>query len=120
MQPHNVVSGSFHTADTKDWAVLCSIDRSSRILIYRGGVVRGLSEKPHSLSPDRNWIQGGIGFSRAIGAADAKAMAYYHKEFGGPTPPPIDHEGLEESYVGKASTIHYWYDGTWLELVGAD
>ena len=36
-QPHNVVSGRFQERDRLDWAVLCSTDRTSRILIYPDG-----------------------------------------------------------------------------------
>lgn len=42
-----------------------------------------------------------------------------YEAFGGPTPPPIDHDGLDE-YTGKASVVHYWYDGKWLTLQGMD
>ena len=119
-RPHNVISGHFQVPGRKDWAVLCSIDRMSRILMYKGGDVRSLYEKPDSASPDRDWVQGGIGFSRSIGAADSKTITRYNLEFAGPELPPIDHQGLAEMYVGKASTIYYWHDGSWLELQGAD
>ena len=119
-QPHNVVSGRFQERDRLDWAVLCSTDRTSRILIYPDGNVSEAQELPSSQHPNRHWIQGGIGFSRALASADAEHIMRHYTEYGGPEPPPIDHDGLEEAYVGKASTIHYWYQGVWLALQGAD
>jgi hypothetical protein len=118
--PHNVISGYFHVPSRKDWAVLCSVGRTSRILIYQGGDVRASYEMPNSARPDRDWFQTGLGFSRAISVANAKTIVHYQKEFGGPEPPSLDHDGLEERFVEKASMIYYWHDGSWLELQGAD
>ncbi len=44
----------------------------------------------------------------------------YQTEYGGPKPPPIDHQGIEDSTLGKVSVIKYYYRGTWLTLTGAD
>lgn len=119
-RPHNVVNGHFQLPSRLDWAVLCSIDRTSRILIYPGGNVEDLQELPASARPDRDWFQTGTGFSRALASADAKHIVRHYKEYGGPEPPQIDHDGLEEIFVEKASTIHYWHAGSWLMLQGAD
>jgi hypothetical protein len=35
-------------------------------------------------------------------------------------PPRIDHKGIDDAFVGKASEVHYYYRGKWLELQGAD
>ena len=119
-RPHNVVSGYFQRPSRTDWAVLCSVDRTSRILLYPGGQIESLFEMPDSARPDRDWFQTGIGFSRAIASADSESIIGRYKAYGGPQPPPIDHEGLEEIFAGKASTIHYWHEGSWLPLQGAD
>jgi hypothetical protein len=37
--------------------------------------------------------------------ADAKHIASHHQAFGGPTPPPLDHDGIEEHFVEKGSSI---------------
>src|SRR5262245_35348723 len=36
-RPQNVIRGRFFTTAGADWAVLCSRDRISSILVYRGG-----------------------------------------------------------------------------------
>jgi hypothetical protein len=38
----------------------------------------------------------------------------------GPKPPPIDHLGIDDAFLEKASVVHYYYQGKWLQLTGAD
>ena len=121
-KPHNVISGSFAKENQKDWAVLCSRDGISVIIIFWGGAARCPSEIAGSL--DKNWLQGignnKIGFSRAIGPASKEAILKHHKEYGGPTPPPTPHQGIDDYFVGKASVVHYCSNGKWIALTGAD
>ncbi|MEO8658007.1 MAG: hypothetical protein ABI693_06030 [Bryobacteraceae bacterium] len=42
-----------------------------------------------------------------------------YRAYGGPKPPPIDHQGIE-SGGDKASVVLYHYRGKWLTLQGAD
>lgn len=120
--PHNVISGSFIGAGSRDWAVLCSVKGSSRVLIYRGG---GAS-KVDSVARrgDKEYLQSGttgaLEFSRRIYIAEAKAIAEEAKARSGPKPPPLDHDGIGDAFKDKASTIRYYYRGKWLELQGAN
>ena len=75
--------------------------------------------------PDRNYLQnvgpgGVIGFSRALGVADPKFIREHHEWYGGPEPPPLDHDGINDMFVGKASVVWYRHAGRWLQLTGAD
>ena len=122
-EPHNVVSGEFITRGQRDWAVLCSRKRSSSILVFWSGSVRKVSAI--APSPDIGFLQtidggGSIGFSRAIGAVGRDYILKHYHEYGGPKPPKIDHEGINDAYVEKGSVVHYYYLGKWLELQGAD
>ncbi len=121
-EPHNVIEGQFTEPGQFDWAVLCSRNDTSRILVFRGGLADAVDEL-HPVS-DRNYLQvignGRIGFSRFLAVADS---AYIHKNFeryGGPTPPPLDHEGIADVFLEKASQVWYWYVGRWLQLQGAE
>ena len=121
--PHNVIRGEFARKGQTDWAVLCSKDRVSAILVFWGGSVKRVSEVARE--PDRNFLQivdgkEKIGFSRRIGAVGEDFILKYDQAYGGPKPPPINHQGIEDIFDGKASTIHYFYDGKWLRLQGAD
>jgi hypothetical protein len=75
--------------------------------------------------PDRDRLQnvgpvGVIGFSRELGVADPKFIQEHHELYGGPKPPPLDHDGINDMFVGKASVVWYRYQGRWLQLTGAD
>jgi hypothetical protein len=121
-EPHNVIKGRFLSAANRDWAVLCSRDRVSAILVFPNGAIDGVREVEST--PDANWLQGlggsQIGFSRAIAVADARYIISHYEEYGGPKPPPLDHDGINDIFVGKASSVLYWHQGDWLRLQGAD
>jgi hypothetical protein len=75
--------------------------------------------------PDANFLQvvnSGdlVGYSRALGVADPKYMREHFQRYGGPTPPPFDHDGIDDIFVGKGSVVWYWSEGRWLQLQGAN
>ena len=121
-EPHNVVTGRFISAGNADWAVLCSRNRASSILVF----VNGSSESMMELepSPDRQWLQGGAGgsieFSRAIAVASPRYIVEHHEAFGGPELPPLDHDGINDIFIEKGSVVLYWHGGQWHHLQGAD
>ena len=118
----NVVSGHFRTAAQTDWAVLCSVDRVSIILVYWAG--RADSAAELGSTPDKDYLQGvddsKVGFSRAINVVDGRFIRRHYEWYGGREPPPLDHEGIDDAFVEKASSVWYWYEGKWLQLTGAD
>ena len=121
-KPHNVISGSFTERDQKNWAVLCSKNGASSIQIFWGGAAKCPSEIQKS--KDRGSLQGignrKIGYSRAIESISKKSILAYHKAYGGPSPPPISHQGINDIFLEKASVVHYCNEGQWIELTGAD
>jgi hypothetical protein len=119
--PNNVISGEFARAGQTDWAILCSRRRSSSILVFWGGSPKSVSEIARSA--DIGFLQGvgeGIGFSREIGIADRKLILECYREYGGRKPPAIRHHGIQDAFVDKFSSVHYFHRGRWLELQGAD
>lgn len=121
--PHNVVRGRFTSGAQTDIAVLCSRQRVSAILVFRGGTTDAVSELGER--PDSDFLQavtagGVVGFSRALGSADPKYIQDHHRQYGGPTPPPLDHDGINDIFVEKASVVWYWSGRKWLQLQGAD
>lgn len=119
---HNVIRGEFARRGQTDWAVLCSRNRESALLVFWGGAADSVAEHPSV--PDLNFLQGvgndEIGFSRVIGIAGREYILDHYREYGGPEPPPIDHDGIEDAFEGKASAILYFYKGEWHTLTGAD
>lgn len=120
--PHNVIKGSFIGKGQIDWAVLCSQGGESSVLVFWGGSTEVVSQL--AKGPDERWLQtigeGKIGYSRRITPVDGAGIIGYQQAFGGPKPPSIDHQGIEDSFLEKASIILYYDRGEWLRLTGAD
>ncbi len=120
---HNVISGEFNQKGKKDWAVLCSKNEMTSILVYWKGSEKNASDIfPASES---NYMQvtvgdGTMGFSRAIDTVGKDFIMSHYKEFGGPKPPKIEHDAINNAFVEKASTVLYFHQGKWIELTGAD
>jgi hypothetical protein len=117
--PENVIRGQFMGPGTHDWAILCSRRGTSAILVFAGGSARPAAEL--ATRRDRDFLQiigssGQLGFSRLIAPiskrelarADAKGDLH------------IDHDGIEDSFLEKASVVHFRTVRGWRELPRAD
>jgi hypothetical protein len=119
---HNVISGQFAKPGQTDWAVLCSKNSVSSILLYWGGsevspASINASEDKYTLQSDET---GKLIYSRAITTVGKPYILEHYKRYGGPKPPPIDHDGIDDAFLWKASVVSYLYAGKWLRLTGAD
>ena len=109
----NVIRGEFARPGQTDWALLCSAHGSTSLLVFWNGkpanplVVDKASGSPHGTS---DWF---------IRPVDRKAILDHYRAYGGPKPPPIDHQGIE-SGGEHASVFLYYYRGKWMTLQGAD
>jgi hypothetical protein len=121
-KPHNVIHGQFGKGAAPDWAVLCSVKGVSRILVFWDG--SGQQPSEISEAEDRIYLQTisatDIGFSRGISPVGRDFILKHYRAYGGPKPPPIDHQGIDDAFIEKASVTHYYYEGKWLGLSGAD
>jgi hypothetical protein len=119
-QPHNVIKGEFTRKGQTDWAVLCSVNQASTILVFRNASVRNPSE--FAREPDELQATGGdaVAYSRAISGVDRAYILSHYQAYGGNKPPTIDHQGINDAFVEKASGIHYFDAGKWFNLKGAD
>jgi len=120
---HNIVQGEFAEKGQQDWAVLCSRNSHSTIMIFWGGPVRCPSEL--SLLADDIFIQGlgkgKFGFSRKISVTTRASITHLADSFGeGGYPPPGEHQGLSDAFVEKASTGWYCSEGKWVPVAGMD
>jgi len=117
----NVISGHFQRRLQMDWAVVCSRNRVSTILVFWGGRANNVSELEQR--PDADFLQGmgadTIAFSRAIEvASEAHIRDHFRRDEA--KPPVIQHAGIEDNFLGKASTVWYWRTGKWVPVTGAD
>lgn len=117
-----MISGRFRDSGQVDWAVLCSRDRASTILVYWGGSTNDVTDLAEA--PDDEWLQdvghGRIGFSRFIRTAAPDAILHERRADGSSDMPPITHDGIEQGMIEKGSSIYYWNAGSWEQLPGAD
>lgn len=120
-EPHNVVSGSFTKRGEVDWAILCSRNGVSTILVYPSGRVKSVHEL--GTGSDYGYLQvidgeGTIGFSRKI---DRASIDYVKRRLPPSVPTTsIDKDGIEDIFVEKASVIRYLYRRKWTEFMGLD
>ena len=119
---HNVIRGQFFANGEAGWAVFCSADHATSLLAFRND--RDTNPVTVSTSEDRQYLQGldanHIGYTREITAAGRDFIMRHYRANGGPPPPPIDHQGIDDAFLGKASVTWYFYQGKWLHLAGAD
>jgi hypothetical protein len=121
-KPNNVIRGEFARPGQTDWAVLCSVNGVSSVLVFWNGSERN----PAAVAPmeDRIFLQGitadQIGFSRGISPVAKNFIMRHYQAYGGSKPPPIDHQGIDDAFIEKASVTWYFYGGKWLKLTGAD
>jgi hypothetical protein len=117
----NIVPGRFAAARASDWAALCSRSGVSTILVYPNGTARGVRQVHRA--DDRGYLQqdvNGIVFSRRISAATPAYIRVKNHPTLVPGLPRFDHDGINDAFVGKASTVWYRSAGRWLKLLGAD
>ena len=116
--PRNVIHGDFFVQGETGWAVLCSSGGFSSILVFRDD----FDHHPEELArgEDKNYGASELGYLREITAVDRQFITRHYQAYGSPKPPPIDHQGIDDAFLEKASVTHYWYEGKWLRLQGAD
>ncbi|HEX4536144.1 MAG TPA: hypothetical protein VH140_04270 [Candidatus Acidoferrum sp.] len=111
-EPTNIIHGEFARHGQEDWAVLCSKDGSSTIVIFWGKT----TECPASLArlEDAHYLKRGkdkkVRYSRSIRAlgkselGDRASIAGL-KDF--------SHQGIDDRFVGKSSAFFYCSGGKW-------
>ncbi|MBE0659878.1 MAG: hypothetical protein IH602_19445 [Bryobacteraceae bacterium] len=127
-QPHgvpglrNVIKGAFAKPGQTDWVVLCSVNLATSLLVFWDG-----ADKPEQIgqsSRDIYFMSTGPKhipiYERALAVVGREYIMEHYRQYGGPKPPPIDHDGIDDGHMGKASVVYYFYQGKWLRLQGAD
>lgn len=126
----NVITGAFTAKGAVEWAVLCSVRDTSQILIFNarnGTLVDSLNR-----SGDSGWIQGNGNntklFSRFIAVVPMSQLNIVPADttsedvvyYGAFLPKPIDHDGIDQAFLDKASTTFYFAQGHWIKVGSSD
>lgn len=120
--PRNVIAGEFFHKGQKAWAVLCARSGQSSILVFRDAS----DSDPEEIgkADDSHYVvqnaHGEPVYLREISPVGRKFILAHYNAYGGTKPPPIDHNGIDDAFLEKASVTWYWYDGKWWQLTGAD
>jgi len=121
-EPHNAISGRFNDGDVADWAVLCSRNRVSTVLVFWDGSAANVAEVQPQ--PDNHYLQGAsatsIEYSRAIFVAPPEHIRAAQKEHRVTIVRSPTHDGINLAFLEKASSIWYWSGGKWLHIPDAD
>ena len=120
-RPVNVVRGNFINSKRADIAALCSVAGRSRILVMHSQTGELLASLAEAADADfmQSWTDGQFVFSRRISRTPPKVLAAAAK--GGKFPRPERWRfGIDDSFVGKASQIHYMSSEVWYAAAGAD
>jgi hypothetical protein len=126
--PHNLIRGRFRNAEQQDWAILCSRDRHSSLLILWGASPDDVTD--FGSGPDVNCLQDYgdelPGYNCLIATSSEDMILHnlrVYAEQGVETArnaPPITHDGIEDAVVEKGSTIRYLHGGRWYAFPGGD
>jgi hypothetical protein len=126
----NAITGAFTAKGAVEWAVLCSVHDTSQILILNAR--NGVAVDSLNRSADSGWIQGNGNntwlFSRLIGVVSASTLNIVPADttsedvvyYGAFLPKPIDHDGIDEAFLDKASTTFYFAHGKWISVGSSD
>lgn len=117
----NAVRGAFTAAHRLEWAVLCSVHDTSRILVLSlNGVVLDSLER----SADIGWVQQSTGgswaYSRRLSVVPPSAVRRWHRTDGDRIPLPIDHDAIGDAFEGKGASGYYFASGRWYRRITAD
>lgn len=108
-EPENVIHGSFEKQGSSDWAVLCSVDRMTTLYVFFQ------SDLTHPIAlrhqPDSQWlgVEWSLDYGSAWGIATRPARLM-------PVTAKADHAGIDDSFVEKSTTVHYFNNGRWTTL----
>jgi hypothetical protein len=111
-EPENVIHGSFEKKGSSDWAALCSADQVTTLYVFFQSDLANPIPLRHQ--PDSQWL--GVEWSLDYGSAWGIARR----------PPRLmpyadhaDHDGIEDAFIERSSTVHYFKEGHWTTIDGS-
>jgi hypothetical protein len=119
-EPENVVHGAFRSADSRDWAALCSAQAVTTLYVFFAGQF----DSPIALrsQPDTVWLgaepgESVLGSSWGIAVRSASELRATPELHRGIT---IDHDAIDDARLERSLTIHYFQNGRWISLNHSD
>lgn len=114
-RPENVIHGSFRGPGSFDWAILCTVQGTTSLLVFFADA----PDQPVTLAsaPELQRLQvhfgtDVLGFNWGIDPASPERI---HQAQSGLTPRPAkpDHDALADSVLDRNTIYHYFKNGAW-------
>lgn len=105
-EPENVIQGSFEKKGSDDWAALCSVNGTTTLYVFFQSNLANPIALRHQ--PDAEWL--GVEWSLDYGSA--WGIAVHSPRLIEPKD-SADHDGIDDSYLEKSSTLRYFQNGQW-------
>jgi hypothetical protein len=105
-EPENVIHGSFEKKGSDDWAVLCSVNRVTTLYVFFQSDLANPIPLRHQ--PDSEWlgVEWLLDYGSAWGIATHPARLMQPKD-------SADHDSIDDAFVEKSTTSHYFENGHW-------
>ena len=110
--PENVVRASLEEKGSNDWAVLCSVNGLTTLYVF----FQSQLSTPIALRHQRDseWL--GSEVAGDYGSAWGIARRGPSQIRGAKARGVFDHDGVEDAFVEKSSTTHYYQNGSWIVI----
>ena len=120
--PENVVHGSLERAGSSDWAVLCSSEGKTSLLVFFGsapGKPAVLATEPETKRLQRHDSSGVLGFNWAIEPASPQKV---HEAQSGMEKRPLrpDHDALADITLDRTTIYRFFKKGSWTVVDTSD
>jgi hypothetical protein len=114
-QPENVVHASLERPGSSDWAVLCSTQGTTSLLVFFGSGSKQPFTLASALETERLQSHGSagvLGFNWAIDPASPQDI--HEAQLGMRHPPPrLDHDALADSDIEQRTVYHFYLSNAW-------
>jgi hypothetical protein len=138
--PYDLYAQDRHYTIQRSWA--------SSVVVYFGGTTANVSETGERYDmndqvgmvelENGQYVYRRLGYTRLLRAVDEEYILERNDpatQYRPPTPAsrpdteitvaadvlsPIDHQGIDDPFQEKASTVHYFHEGEWITLAGDD
>ena len=121
---YNVIKGNFYSKNQYDWAVMCSKNHISKIIIFKSASTKKIDilKEFKDVTGLQELGSGKMEFSLDISVISKKDMVDYngYKSEELEEPLKIEHDGIVFAFEEKGSSVYYNRKGKWIELPGSD
>lgn len=114
-RPENVIHGSLERPGSSDWAVLCAVEGTVKLMVFFGSSRSSpivLASEPETTRLETHDPSGVLGFGWGIDPVsprkmrEAQSVMEHH-------PPLLDHDALADTFVEKSTIYRFFTRGQW-------